>query len=237
VPFLIAMTELPPTVYVVDDEPAVLKALARLLRSAGFRPETFSSARDFIVQHQANAPGCLVLDMTMPGFTGLELQQWLTQTHDPLPVIFITGYGDVPTSVRAMKAGAVDFLTKPVDEQALLTAIENALRRDREARAARAGLASIHERLARLTPREREVLEHVVSGQLNKQIAADLGTVEKTIKVHRGRVMRKMEVESLAELVRLAEQAGVGRRDAKKSHPPAGLSESAPKPPSVSDKP
>jgi FixJ family two-component response regulator len=224
------MTEFPPTVYVVDDEPAVLKALARLLRSAGFRPETFSSARDFILQHQANAPGCLVLDVTMPGFTGLELQQWLAHAHDPLPIIFVTGHGDVPTSVRAMKAGAVDFLTKPVDEQALLTAIENALRRDQEVRAARAGLASIRERLARLTPREREVLEHVVSGQLNKQIAADLGTVEKTIKVHRGRVMRKMEVESLAELVRLTEQAGVGRRDAQKPSPPAGLSESTPQP-------
>jgi FixJ family two-component response regulator len=224
------MIELPPTVYVVDDEPAVLKSLARLLRAAGFRAETFSSARDFILRHKADAPSCLILDVTMPGFTGLELQQWLARAYNPLPIIFITGYGDVPTSVRAMKAGAVDFLTKPVDEQALLKAIGDALRRDQEARAARAGLASIRERLARLTPREREVLEHVVSGQLNKQIAGDLGTVEKTIKVHRGRVMRKMEVESLAELVRLAEQAGVGRREAQPPHPPTGLSESAPQP-------
>ena len=126
------MTELPPTVYVVDDEPAVLKSLARLLRAAGFRPVTFGSAQDFIAQHQADTPGCLVLDVTMPGFTGLELQQWLARAQDPLPIIFITGYGDVPTTVRAMKAGAVDFLTKPVDEQALLKAIEDALRRDHE---------------------------------------------------------------------------------------------------------
>jgi FixJ family two-component response regulator len=205
------MPELPPTVYVVDDEPAVLKSLDRLLRSAGFRPKTFGSARDFIAQHQADAPGCLVLDVTMPGFTGLELQQWLALARDPLPVIFITGYGDVPTSVRAMKAGAVDFLTKPVDEQALLRAIKDALRRGQELRAARAELANIRERLARLTPRELEVLEHVVSGQLNKQIAADLGTVEKTIKVHRGRVMQKMGVDSLAQLVRLAQQVGIGQ--------------------------
>ncbi len=204
------MFELPPTVYVVDDDPAVLKSLARLLRAAGFRPETFGSAQEFIAQHQADTPGCLVLDVTMPGFTGLELQQWLARAQDPLPIIFITGYGDVPTSVRAMKAGAVDFLTKPVDEQALLTAIENALRQGQEIRAALAELASIRERLARLTPREREVLEHVVSGQLNKQIAADLGTVEKTIKVHRARVMQKMGVDSLADLVRLAQQAGIG---------------------------
>jgi FixJ family two-component response regulator len=201
-------------VYVVDDEPAVLKSLARLLRSAGFRPETFGSAQEFIAQRQADLPGCLVLDVTMPGFTGLELQQWLARAEDPLPIIFITGYGDVPSSVRAMKAGAVDFLTKPVDEQTLLRAIEDALRRGQEVRAARAELASIRERLARLTPREREVLEHVVSGQLNKQIAADLGTVEKTIKVHRARVMQKMGVESLAQLVRLAQQAGIGSRAA-----------------------
>jgi FixJ family two-component response regulator len=206
------MTELPPTVYVVDDDPAVLKSLERLLRAAGFRPETFGAAQEFITQHQAEMPGCLVLDVTMPGFTGLELQQWLARAQDPLPIIFITGYGDVPTSVRAMKAGAVDFLTKPVDEQALLKAIEDALRRGREDRAARAELARIRERLARLTPREREVLEHVVSGQLNKQIAADLGTVEKTIKVHRARVMQKMGVDSLAQLVRLAQEAGIGRR-------------------------
>ena len=230
VPALIAMTELAPTVYVVDDEPAVLKSLARLLRSAGYRPETFGSARDFIAQHQSDAPGCVVLDVTMPGFTGLELQQWLARARNPLPIIFISGHGDVPTTVRAMKAGAIDFLTKPVDDQALLTAIENALRRDQAVRAARAGLASIRERLARLTPREREVLEHVVSGQLNKQIAADLRTVEKTIKVHRGRVMRKMEVKSLAELVRLAEQAGIGRHNAPEPHPPARLPESTAQP-------
>jgi FixJ family two-component response regulator len=208
------MTKLPPTVYVVDDDPAVLKSLDRLLRAASFQPETFGSAQEFIAQHQADAPGCLVLDVNMPGFTGLDLQQWLARAQDPLPIIFITGYGDVPTSVQAMKAGAVDFLTKPVDEQTLLRAIEDALRRGQEIRAARAELAGIRERLACLTPREREVLEHVVSGQLNKQIAADLGTVEKTIKVHRARVMQKMGVDSLAGLVRLAQQAGIGQRKA-----------------------
>jgi FixJ family two-component response regulator len=208
------MTKPPPTVYVVDDDPAVLKSLDRLLRAASFQPETFGSAQEFIAQHQADAPGCLVLDVNMPGFTGLDLQQWLARAQDPLPIIFITGYGDVPTSVQAMKAGAVDFLTKPVDEQTLLRAIEDALRRGQEIRAARAELAGIRERLACLTPREREVLEHVVSGQLNKQIAADLGTVEKTIKVHRARVMQKMGVDSLAGLVRLAQQAGIGQRKA-----------------------
>jgi FixJ family two-component response regulator len=215
------MTELPPIVYVVDDEPAVLKSLARLLRASGFRSEAFSSAREFIQNHQADAAGCLVLDVMMPSFSGLELQQWLATAHNPLPIIFITGRGDVPTSVRAMKAGAVDFLTKPVDEQALLRAIEDALRKDREIRAARAELVTIRSRLARLTPREREVLEHVVSGKLNKQIAAELGTVEKTIKVHRARVMRKMEAKSLAELVRAAEAASIGQRGSHGPQPSA----------------
>ena len=203
------MTDCAATVYIVDDDPAVLRSLARLTRSAGLPAETFASAREFIARCQPDAPGCLVLDVSMPGISGLELQEWVSRASNPLPIIFITGHGDVPTSVRAMKAGAVDFLTKPVDDQELLTAVSAALRRDQEARAARAELASVRERLARLTPREREVLEHVVSGRLNKQIAADLGTVEQTIKVHRARVMRKMGVESLADLVRLAGRAGI----------------------------
>ena len=197
--------------YLVDDEPAVRKALSRLLRSAGYEVTAFGSAKEFMQQHVAAAPGCLVLDVTMPEITGIELQEWLARTRSPLPIIFITGNGDIPTSVRAMKAGAVDFLTKPVKEADLLRAIEIALRRGRETRQTRAEVNAIQERLATLTPREREVLEHVVSGQLNKQIAGDLGTVEKTIKVHRARVMEKMGVQSLAELARLAERMGIGR--------------------------
>ena len=197
--------------YLVDDEPAVRKALSRLLRSAGYAVTAFGSAKEFMQQHLADAPGCLVLDVTMPEITGIELQEWLARTRSPLPIIFITGNGDIPTSVRAMKAGAVDFLTKPVKEADLLRAIEIALRRGRETRQTRAEVNAIQERLATLTPREREVLEHVVSGQLNKQIAGDLGTVEKTIKVHRARVMEKMGVQSLAELARLAERMGIGR--------------------------
>ena len=197
--------------YLVDDEPAVRKALSRLLRSAGYEVTAFGSAKEFMQQHLADAPGCLVLDVTMPEITGIELQEWLARTRSPLPIIFITGNGDIPTSVRAMKAGAVDFLTKPVKEADLLRAIEIALRRGRDTRQTRAEVNAIQERLATLTPREREVLEHVVSGQLNKQIAGDLGTVEKTIKVHRARVMEKMGVQSLAELARLAERMGIGR--------------------------
>ncbi len=211
-------------IYLVDDEPAVLKALSRLLRSAGFAVTACNSAREFIAQHRADAPGCLVLDLSMPEFGGLELQQWLAQSQDPLPVIFLTGHGDIPASVRAMKAGAVDFLTKPVSDDRLLAAIHEAFRRGGEARLKRAEAAAVQQRLATLTPREREVFEHVVSGQLNKQIAADLGTVEKTVKVHRARVMEKMGVQSLAELVRLAERAGITGVTAAANpgvHPPA----------------
>ena len=197
--------------YLVDDEPAVRKALSRLLRSAGYAVTAFGSAKEFMQQHVAAAPGCLVLDVTMPEITGIELQEWLAQTRSPLPIIFITGNGDIPTSVRAMKAGAVDFLTKPVKEADLLRAIEIALRRGRETRQTRAEVNAIQERLTRLTPREREVLEHVVAGQLTKQIAGDLDTGEHTIKVHRARVMEKMGVQSVAELARLAERMGIGR--------------------------
>lgn len=198
-------------IYLVDDDPAILKALSRLLRSAGYEPIAFASAKQFLERYEPNAPGCLVLDLSMPGTTGLELQQWLLQTESPLPVIFLTGRGDIPSSVRAMKQGAVDFLTKPVNDTALLKAIHEASQRESQARTARAEAAAIETRLATLTPRQREVLEHVVTGQLNKQIADDLGTVEKTIKVHRARVMEKMGVQSLAELVRLAERARIGQ--------------------------
>jgi len=196
-------------IYLVDDDPAVLKGLCRLLRSAGYQPEPFGSASQFMESYRADAAGCLVLDLSMPGVTGVELQRWLSQINSTLPIIFLTGQGDIPTSVRAMKDGAVDFLTKPVDDSQLLHSIEEALRRERAARALRSQEEEIRARLSTLTPREHEVLTHVVSGRLNKQIAAELGTVEKTIKVHRARVMQKMSVRSLAELVRLAERAGI----------------------------
>jgi FixJ family two-component response regulator len=204
------MNATPGQVYLVDDEPAVLKALSRLLRSAGFEVRTFNSVAEFLAQYRPEVFACLVLDLSMPGCNGLELQQQLAQRHDLLPVIFLSAHGDVPATVRAMKTGAVDFLTKPVDEQVLVNTIDEALRRGREARAKFAGLADFQKRLATLTPREREVLEHVVTGELNKQIGSALGAKEKTIKVHRGRVMGKMGVHSLAELVRLAERTGLG---------------------------
>ena len=197
-------------IYLIDDDPAVLKALSRLLRSAGYETITFSSAEAFMRAYHADSPGCLILDVSMPGITGLELQEWLVQANNPLSIIFLTGHGDIPASVQAMKAGAIDFLTKPVNDTDLIKAIQEASRRERQSRAIRVERKAIQAKLATLTPREREVLEHVVSGQLNKQIAGALGTVEKTVKVHRGRIMQKMGVQSLAELVRLAERAGIG---------------------------
>jgi FixJ family two-component response regulator len=206
-----ATRHLPPaTVFVVDDDAAVLKSLSRLLRSAGLAAATFSSPRDFLDQHDPNTPGCLVLDVAMPGLNGLELQQALMARGHELAIIFLTGHGDIPMSVKAMKQGAVDFLTKPVDRDDLLKAVRVAIEKDRLQRQAHAEVAEIQQRLATLTPREREVMHHVISGHLNKQTAADLGTVEKTIKVHRARVMEKMKVHSVAELVHLAERAGVG---------------------------
>ena len=186
---------------VVDDDAAVLKSLDRLLRSAGFAVRTFPSPLDFLRQHDDNAPGCVLLDLSMPGLDGLQLQQTLARMGDSCPVIFISGYGDVPSSVRAMKAGAVDFLTKPFDQNQLLAAVRTAIERDRCARAARAQRSSIGRRVAALTPRERQVMSHVVAGHLNKQIAAELGIAEKTVKVHRARVMKKMDAGSVAELV------------------------------------
>ena len=198
-----------PTVFIVDDDSAVLKSLARLLRSARLNVMAFGSPQEFLERHDPRAPGCLVLDLAMPGLNGLELQAALTVKGSAIPIIFLTGHGNIPTSVQAMKRGALDFLTKPVNDDDLLKAVQVAIEKDRIARIARAELEDIQARLDSLTPREREVLTHVVSGQLNKQTAADLGTVEKTIKVHRGRVMEKMKVQSVAELVRLAERAGI----------------------------
>ncbi|MCM3900764.1 MAG: response regulator transcription factor [Pyrinomonadaceae bacterium] len=200
------MSNVVPTVFVVDDDPAVLKGLSRLIRAARLDVATFSSPQEFLEQLDPNAPGCLVLDLSMPGLNGLELQEALTKKGTVFPIIFLTGHGDIPTSVQAMKRGALDFLTKPVNDVELLKAVHAAIEQDRNARKARAELDEIRERIATLTPREREVLTHVVSGQLNKHIAFDLGTVEKTIKVHRARVMEKMKVDSVAELVRLTER-------------------------------
>ncbi len=205
------MSDTAPTVFVVDDDPAVLKGLARVLRSYGLEVVTFSSPSEFLEQHDPRAAGCLVLDVAMPGLNGLELQAALKVKGSKIPIIFLTGYGDIPMSVRAMKSGALDFLTKPVHDEDLLRAVNAAFEKDRIERRSRAELDDIEERLATLTPREREVLTHVVSGQLNKQIANDLGTVEKTIKVHRARVMEKMKVNSVAELVRLTERLGMNR--------------------------
>jgi FixJ family two-component response regulator len=199
----------PPTVFVVDDDAAVLKSLSRLFRSEGLAVATFASPWEFLDRHDPNAPGCMVLDMAMPRLNGLELQDALAARGDEVAIVFLTGHGDIPTSVKAMKRGAVDFLTKPVDDEELLKAVRAALEKDSLQRQARAEVAELQKRLATLTPREREVLEHVISGQLNKQIAADLGTVEQTIKVHRGRVMEKMKVRSVAELVHLAERLGM----------------------------
>jgi FixJ family two-component response regulator len=197
------------TVFLVDDDPHVLKALSRLLRTSGYDSRSFASADEFLQQHDAAAPGCAVLDLAMPDVDGIQLQQRLAAEGIERPVIFLTGKGDVPASVRAMRAGAVDFLTKPVDAGELIAAIERAKQQEAKSRETRARVGSFEARLASLTPREREVLHHVVAGRLNKQIAGELGTVEKTIKVHRGRMMAKMGVRTVADLVRMVERAGL----------------------------
>ena len=197
------------TVFVVDDELSVRQSLSRLLRATGLNVTTFDTAQAFLESYDPRTPGCLVLDLTMPGLSGLELQEALAARGSLLPIIFLTGHGDLPSGVKAMKRGAVDFLGKPVDGAELIEAVRSGIEKDRIARRADAELTEIRRRLATLTPREYEVLCHVVSGKLNKQIAADLGTVEKTIKVHRSRVMEKVKAASLAELVRIAQRAGI----------------------------
>jgi FixJ family two-component response regulator len=189
-------------VSIVDDDRLVLRSLDRLLQSMGFAVDTFSSPRDFLEQRGHDSPGCIVMDLSMPGLNGLELQQTLSRKGDVRPIVFISGHASVPISVAAMKAGAVDFLTKPLDQDRLLDAVRAAVERDRASRDRQATRTALEERLASLTLREREVLERVIAGRLNKQIAAELGTAEKTIKVHRARMMQKMQVDSVAELVR-----------------------------------
>src|SRR6201996_7799304 len=203
------MNETSPIVYIVDDEPAVTTSLKRLLRSVGLEARTSASAQEFLRSERPDAPGCLILDVRLPGFSGLDLQQELTAGKIGLPVIFITGHGDIPMSVRAMKAGAVEFLTKPLREQELLEAIERAIKQSRILRQQDAVLRVLQTRYALLTPREREVFPRVTNGLPNKQIAAQLGTSEKKIKVHRGQVMQKMKAESLADLIQMAAKLGV----------------------------
>jgi FixJ family two-component response regulator len=188
----------------------VLKAIERLLQSVGLSVATFPSPHRFLEGYDRNAPGCLVLDLALPGLNGLELQQVLEQQASPLPIVFLTGRGNIATSVQAMKHGAVDFLTKPVDDTELIAAIHEALAKDQALRRVRLERARVAQCLATLTERERQVLEQIVAGRLNKQIAAELGTVEKTIKFHRANLMRKMGVRVVADLVKLAERAGVG---------------------------
>lgn len=196
------------TVHVVDDDSEVRQGLARLLDAAGFRVATFDSAGRFLERHDGAAPGCIVLDLALPGLDGLELQQLLQARGSLLPIVFLTGRGDIAASVRAMKHGATDFLTKPVDADALIGAVRDALARNRRAREARAREDSVADRLAALTGREREVFALVAAGLLNKQIAAELGTTEKTVKFHRGNVMHKLGLRTVADLVKLAERSG-----------------------------
>src|SRR6201981_864435 len=196
-------------VFVVDDDPAVCTALKRLIRSVGIEALTFTSAGDFLRATRPDVPGCLVLDVRLPDLSGLNLQEKLTEAKIDLPIIFITGHGDVPMTVRAMKGGALEFLTKPVKEQDLLEAIQRGIEQHRRQLAKRAEACELQRRYDSLTPREREVFPLVTSGLLNKQIAAELGASEKTIKIHRAQVMHKMKAESLAHLVRIAERLGL----------------------------
>jgi len=203
------MTEAAPIVFVVDDDPSVRRAIKRLIGSVGLQVEMFGSANEFLSSKRADAPSCLVLDIRLPGISGLDFQRELAEANLHIPIIFITAHGDIPMTVRAMKAGAVEFLTKPFRDQDLLDAIHLALERDRTRRQHEAEISLLRRRLESLTPREREVLPLVVSGLLNKQIAAELGTSENTVKVHRSQLMRKMGADSLADLVRLAEKIGI----------------------------
>ena len=197
------------TVFLVDDDPGVLRALTRLLRASGREVLAFASPLEFLDQHDPQAPGCLVLDVAMPERNGLDLHRDLAASGAERAVVFITGQPDVPTSVQAMKAGAVDFLSKPFNDSELLAAVQAAIDRDARMRVCRRERRELERRIATLTVRERQVLEHVVSGRPNKHIAAALGTVEKTIKVHRGRIMQKMGAASLVDLVRMADLAGI----------------------------
>ena len=203
------MTELVPTIVVIDDDPSVRKALGRFLKSVNLEVVAFASAGEFLKHPLPDGPACVILDVRMPGLNGLDLQRALVERDAGLPIVFITGHGDIPMTVRAMKAGAVDFLPKPFNNQDLLAAVRLAIARHTRARQAEARLAAVRRRAESLSPRERQVMALVVSGMLNKQTGRQLGVSEKTVKAHRGQVMRKMEAHSLAELVRLAEKIGI----------------------------
>ena len=199
------MSGLAATIHIIDDDSSIRTALSRLLRAAGYEVRTYASAGEFLIEERGAGPACVVLDVQMPGPSGLDLQKKLGTGDDPLPIIFLTGHGDIPMSVRAMRAGAVDFLTKPVKREALLSAVQAALAADGERRAARDRVQHVRTRFDTLTAREREVFGRVVAGMLNKQIAAELDCSIRTVKIHRARTMEKMQVDSLADLVRTAE--------------------------------
>ena len=203
------MSEAEPTIFVIDDDPSVRQSLESLIKSVGWRGRTYGSAQEFLGSGHLDAPGCIVLDVRLPGLSGLDLQQALLRAKSHLPVIFITGHGDIPMSVQAMKAGAVEFLPKPFREQDLLDALKLALDRDRTTRQQRAELAALRTRYDSVTPREQQVMGLLVTGLLNKEIAATLGVSEVTIKVHRSQIMQKMQADSLANLVRMAERLGI----------------------------
>lgn len=207
------MKEAESIVFIIDDDPLYRASTERLVRSVGFSVQSFQSARDFVGSRRPNVPSCLILDVRLPGLSGLDLQRELAEAGVQLPIIFVTGYGDIPMSVQAMKAGAIEFLTKPLRDQSLLDAIRQAIERDRVARQQRARDANLRRRYESLGPREHEVFKCVVSGMLNKQIADELGATERTIKFHRGHIMRKMQAKSLAELVRMAEALGIASRE------------------------
>ncbi len=198
-----------PTVFIIDDDPSARRGLSRLVRAAGMNVESFASARDYLESGKFEGPGCIVLDVRMPEMTGPELQTELGKAEYSMPIIFLSAHADVEITAEAMKKGAVDFLTKPVDRDDLLGAIHTSLAKDAENRAQTAELSTIQEQIDTLTPREHEVMTYVIAGMLNKQIAVKLGISEETVKIHRGRVMQKLEIASVAELVRLCEKAGI----------------------------
>ncbi|OPX94195.1 MAG: Response regulator protein TodT [Syntrophorhabdus sp. PtaB.Bin006] len=207
------MSELSAKVFVIDDDASVRKSLSRLLVSLGFEVETFASAELFLERDPYDGVECLILDIRMPGLDGVALQDELSKADYSMPIIFITGHGDIPTSVQAMKKGAVDFLPKPFDDEQLLRAVKIAIEKDMKGKAMRGEARQVLERVKQLTPRENEILRYVISGMLNKQIGFKLGIAEKTIKIHRGRIMAKLHVTSVADLVRLAEKAGIKPTD------------------------
>ncbi len=201
---------------IVDDDPSARRGLQRLIRSAGWKAVSFASAQEFLARPRADAPSCLVLDLQLPGLSGLDLQKRLAEVGLDIPIVFLTGHGNIPASVQAMKAGAVEFLTKPIDEQDLFRAIQEAIERDRRTRQRHAEMRELRDRYESLTAREQEVMQQVISGMLNKQIAGELNITEDTVKFHRGHIMHKMRADSLADLVRMAENLGI-RSDKRSS--------------------